>query len=177
MLFEDGLAETPRVRVAPDPTRSPVRIAGRLMNELCNHALESQPEECCGLVTGNDRNRFERVHRCRNEMTARHRDDPATHPRTGTEAFLMNEADYLRAQQEAEAVGDRVTAVYHSHVGAGVYFSELDQAFVDSPFFPFPQASHIVLSVWDHRVSGAGIFERDGVSGAFVGGLIEVGDE
>lgn len=147
------------------------------MNELCNHALESQPEECCGLVTGNARNRFVQVHRCRNEMTARHREDPATHPRSGTEAFLMNEADYLRAQLEAESVGNQVTAVYHSHVGAGVYFSEMDQEFVNAPFFPFPQASHIVLSVWDYRVSGAGIFERDLMSGAFEGGLIEVSDE
>ena len=43
--------------------------------------------------------------------------------------------------------------------------------------FPFPEASHIVLSVWEHRVSGAGIFERDPSTGRFVGALIEVGDE
>ena len=147
------------------------------MNELCNHALESQPEECCGLVTGNAAVRFLRTHRCRNEMTARHQQDPTTHPRTGTEAFLMNEADYLRAQLDAEAAGERVTAVYHSHVGAGVYFSEMDQAFVNSPLFPFPEASHIVLSVWEHSVSGAGVFERDPASGTFAGALIEVGEE
>ena len=36
----------------------------------------------------------------------------------------MNELDYMQAQEHAEGKGDAVTAVYHSHVGAGVYFSE-----------------------------------------------------
>lgn len=147
------------------------------MNELCNHALESEPEECCGLVTGTANERYARAYRCRNEMTARHREDPKQYPRDGTQAFLMNEVDYFKAQQEAEARGEQVTAVYHSHVGAGAYFSAMDQEFANATFFPFPRASHIVLAVWEHRVSGAGIFERDPASGRFVGALVEVGEE
>jgi proteasome lid subunit RPN8/RPN11 len=171
------VAEMPRGRVDPDPLLLPVRIPGRVMNELCNHALESEPEECCGLLTGHRGERFANIYRCRNDMSARHTADPERYPRDGTRAFLMNEVDYVRAQADAEARGESVTAVYHSHVGAGAYFSEMDQEFAASAFFPFPEASHIVLSVWEHRVAGAGIFERDPTSGRFVGSLIEVGEE
>jgi len=167
----------PLARVDPDPTRLPVRVAGRVMNELCSHALESQPEECCGLVSGTPNEHYALVHRCRNDMSVRHLEDPESYPRDGTQAFWMNEVDYLRAQREAEGVGAEVTAVYHSHVGAGVYLSEMDQEFADAVFFPFPRASHIVLAVWDHKVSGAGIFERDVDTGLFVGALIEVAGE
>ena len=62
-------------------------------------------------------------------------------------------------------------------MGAGAYFSEMDQEFADAPFFPFPDVSHIVLAVWDRNVSGAGVFERDATSGLFVGARIEVGEE
>jgi proteasome lid subunit RPN8/RPN11 len=171
------VAEMPRARVDLDPLLSPVRVSGRVMHELCNHALESQPEECCGLVTGDAAERFATPYRCRNEMSARHRADPESYPRDGTRAFLMNEVDYMHAQQDAEERGEQVTAVYHSHVGAGAYFSEMDQEFASSPLFPFPDVSHIVLAVWEHRVSGAGIFERDPVTGRYLGALIEVGEE
>jgi proteasome lid subunit RPN8/RPN11 len=170
------VAKLPRARVELDPLLVPVPIPGRVVNELCSHALEAEPEECCGLVTGHAGERYATVHRCHNEMTARHRSDPESYPRDGTRAFLINEIDYLRAEQEAEGKGEHVTAVYHSHVGAGVYFSELDQEFADASLFPFPDASHIVLAVWDHRVSGAGIFERDPSGGGYVGALIEVAE-
>ena len=146
-------------RVEVDPNLSPVAIAPRLFNEMAGHARETVPEECCGLVTGDEVVRFRHVHRCRNEMTRLHHEDPARYPRDGREAFHMNEHDYLAVSKQAEAQGERVTAVYHSHPGIGVYFSELDQEYAAQPLFPFPQAEHIVLSVVDGRV-GAGLFRR-----------------
>jgi proteasome lid subunit RPN8/RPN11 len=174
------MAENERQRIDVQPSLGPVRIPRRVMNELCAHALESQPEECCGLVSGSapgsegPTDRFSRVHRCRNEMSARHSSDPRSFPRDGRRAYFMNEFDYLRAEKEAETTGGVVTAVYHSHVGAGVHFSAMDQEFVESAFFPFPEASQIVLSVWDGRVSDAGIFERDPTSGRVVGAPLAV---
>jgi len=168
------VSENQRQRIDLQPTLAPVAISSRVMHELCAHALQAQPEECCGLVTGSAAERFATVHRCRNEMTAKHRKDPELYPRDGTRAYFMNETDYLRAQTEAEERGETVTAVYHSHVGAGVHFSEMDQEFAESDLFPFPGAAQIVMSVWDRRVTGAGVFERDPVSGEFVGALLEV---
>jgi len=172
-----GLDDDPRRQIDLDETAPPVGIDGAVLHELCAHALEAQPDECCGLVTGNDLARYQAVYRCRNEMTARHIADPVAFPRDGTEAYLMNELDYLRGQSEAEEAGRKVTAVYHSHVGAGVYLSEMDLEFACAPLFPFPDAAQIVLAVWDEIVSGVGIFERDPVTGRFVSApLVVAGD-
>ncbi len=88
----------------------------------------------------------------------------------------MSEVDYLRALRDAESSGERVTAVYHSHVSAGVYLSEMDQDFAEHELFPFPDAAQIVLAVGTSavdRILAAGIFERDPESGLFRGRRLE----
>jgi len=158
-----------RRRADVDETLPPVVISGRILNELFNHALETQPEECCGLIIGNRQDRYQRVVRCRNDMTQRHQRDPVQYPRSGTDAFWMNEHDYQRAQEKAESDGLGVTAVYHSHVGSAVYFSEMDLAYAESKWFPFPDAEHFVISVSEGAVRGLGVFARDEAGGAFRG--------
>ncbi len=133
-------------------------MAGRVLNEFCAHALESLPEECCGLISGNDEIRFQQVHRCRNEMTKMHLQYPDDFPRDGMEAFYMNELDYCRAQEAAESIEQRITAVYHSHVGYGAYFSEMDQEFASSELFPFPDVDHLVISEIHNKVAQLGLF-------------------
>ncbi len=103
---------------------------------------------------------MERALRCRNEMTRLHREDPVAYPRNGTQAFHMNEIDYLRIQQQARGEGLAVVGVYHSHVGVGAYFSELDQAHATQPLFPFPDADHVVISIVDQRVRDLAVFRR-----------------
>jgi len=167
-----SLPRAPRDRIEIDPDRSAVLIPGRLLNEMCTHALETRPEECCGLVAGTSERGFLTVHRCRNNMTQQHQLDPTTYPRDGREAYYMSEVDYLRALQEALRDGSQVMAVYHSHVAAGAYLSEMDQDFADHALFPFPSAAQIVLAVAGStvlRVQGAGIFERDPSTGRFRG--------
>ena len=148
-------------RVDVDEALAPVTVPGRVLNELCAHALETLPEECCGLIAGSAAERFGHVIRCRNDMTSLHHRDPDTYPRDGRRAFYMNEHDYLRAQERADAAGEQVTAVYHSHVGVGAYLSELDLEYAEHELFPFPRAAHIVLAVYERKVGSLGLFERD----------------
>jgi proteasome lid subunit RPN8/RPN11 len=162
-----------RRRTDVDESLSPVLMPGRILNELYTHALEIQPEECCGLIVGDDRERHQRLVRCRNEMTRLHLRDPLRHPRDGTEAFYMNEHDYQRAQEKAESEGLVVTAVYHSHVGSAVYFSEMDLEYAASEWFPFPDADHIVISVSDGAVRGLGLFSRRGPGEGFRGRVVK----
>lgn len=151
-----------------DETLEPALIPGRILNEMCAHALETQPEECCGLIIGGGAERYQRLIRCRNEMTQRHQKDPIAHPRDGREAFYMNPHDYVSAQERAESSGLEVTAVYHSHVGSAVYLSEMDLQYAESNLFPFPDADHIVISVLG-KIRGLGLFRRRGPDGSFVG--------
>lgn len=142
----------PTGRIEIDGELSQLAIPPFLWNELCAHAVETLPEECCGLIGGDEEVQFHSVYRCRNDMTQRHRSDPESFPRDGATAFFMNESDYLTAIDLAEAKGERITAIYHSHVGAGAYFSELDQVFATQQLFPFPEAHHFVVSVLEDSV-------------------------
>ena len=147
-------------KVEVDQTLAPVPIPARILHELCQHALETSPEECCGLIVGNSLERYLRVVRCRNEMTAKNIEDSITYPRDGRAAFYMSPDDYVKVLEEAEVAGEIVTAVYHSHVGAGPYLSEMDLAYALHAGFPFPEADQIVLDVFDHRVRDVGVFRR-----------------
>ena len=64
-----------RERIELEEGAAPVPIPGRLLNELFTHALETRPEECCGLVTGVAGDVFRNVYRCRNTMTQQHEND------------------------------------------------------------------------------------------------------
>ena len=156
-------------RVDVDLALPSVEIPRRILNELYAHALETLPEECCGLIIGGERERFRKLVRCRNEMTVRHRDDPSVFPRDGREAFYMNALDYMRAKEEAEAEGERVTTVYHSHVGVGAYLSEMDREYAESELFPFPNADHIVVSVLERKVDSVAFFRLDREERSFLG--------
>ena len=158
-----------RGRADVDETLEPAEMSGRLLNELYTHALESWPEECCGLILGDGDDRYQRLVRCRNEMTQRHQTDPIAYPRDGREAYYMNEHDYLREVEKAEAEALSVTAVYHSHVGGAVYLSEMDLQYALSELFPSPDAEQIVVSVSERKVRGLGLFRRAGRDAPFIG--------
>ena len=160
-------------RVDLDPELAPVAIPASVLNEVYAHARETLPEECCGLITGSAEERFRSVVRCRNEMTLQHERDPKAFPRDGREGFYMNEFDYLEATRDAEARGESVTAVYHSHVDCGAYFSEMDQEFAGRPLYPFPKADHLVVAVSGGRIREQALFRRESEGGAFVGRAIQ----
>jgi len=151
-----------------------------VLSELCNHALDTAPEECCGLVTGTAAQRFRNVYRITNVMTKMHLADAVAFPRDARHAYYMAEIEYLRAQQHAESKGETVTAVYHSHVEAGAYLSAEDLAYAEHALFPFPGAAQIVLSVLGGRVDESAIFEVSRATGTFAprsGRLLEVDEE
>jgi proteasome lid subunit RPN8/RPN11 len=166
-MNDDGQREQGRIDV--DEEMPSVEIPRRILNDLYAHAIHTVPEECCGLIVGTDEDRLQRLVRCRNEMTMRHRQDPLEYPRDGSEAFYMNSLDYMMVHDEAEARGERVTAVYHSHVGVGAYLSGMDLAYAQSANFPFPDADHIVVAIFDRKVDSVAFFRKDGGDQSFTG--------
>lgn len=149
-----------RRRVELDRTLAPVPMPAKVVHELCQHALAAEPEECCGLIVGNSLERYLRSHRCLNIMTHLHENDPEAYPRDGRSAFFMNPQDYADAQKMAEEAGMMITGVYHSHVGAGPYLSEMDLAYAEHAGFPFPDADQIVVPVYDRVVRDVAVFRR-----------------
>lgn len=149
-------------RIELDPERGPRRVGSALLLELCRHALDVAPEECCGLVLARPEERFARAVRVTNVMTKMHVEDPKAFPRDARHAYYMSEVEYLRAVEEAEAHAETVSAVYHSHFGQGCYLSQDDLAFAAHPLFPFPGVAQIVVSVLGDRVEAVGCFEPTG---------------
>ena len=156
-----------RERVELNRKLAPVAVPATVLNELCRHALDAVPEECCGMITGTAQDPFSNVRRMANVMTRMHVSDAAAFPRDGRTGYYMAEAEYLKAQKEAEARGERVTALYHSHVDADAYLSAEDLTYAESPLFPFPGALQIVLSVMGDRVKDTVLFEMDPELGLF----------
>ncbi len=166
-------------RVEAKRNLPPVVIPATVLNELRRHALDAVPEECCGLITGTSDEKFETVRRISNVMTRMHVSDKEAFPRDARTAYYMAEVEYLQAQQDAEARGEKVTAVYHSHVNADAYLSEEDRVYAESPLFPFPGALQVVLSVVGDRVKDAAVFEIDPEIGQFTserGRLLEAAE-
>jgi proteasome lid subunit RPN8/RPN11 len=161
--------------VEVDETIPEAEIAPRILNELCAYARESLPEECCGLILSDDRERYGRVVRCRNVMTARHHEDPVNYPRDARQAYFMSPEDYQLAQKEADLAGERVTAVYHSHVDSRAYLSEMDLEYANQMGFPFPNADQIVIAVFEGKVHSLALFQRDGQGKEFEGRRIAWG--
>ena len=162
-------------RVEVDEAIPEVEIAPRILNELCAYARESLPEECCGLILSDDRDRFGRVVRCRNVMTARHHEDPVNYPRDARQAYFMSPEDYQLAQKEADLAGERITAVYHSHVDSRAYLSEMDLEYAEHKGFPFPDADQIVIAVFEGKVHSLALFQREEPGKGFNGRRIAWG--
>ena len=171
--------------VEVDEKAEPVEIPARVLADLCQHAWDTSPEECCGLIIGDENERYQRVVRCHNDMNQRHEDEPERFPRDAKTAFWMRETDYQKALQSAEDRGQQVTAVYHSHVGVDAYLSGEDLRYVAQELFPFPSADQIVIAVPKFAESEDGrpplvekdvkprvaVFRREAPEARFVGHL------
>jgi proteasome lid subunit RPN8/RPN11 len=165
--MDEALSSARRVEV--DENQPSIELPRRILNELYAHALATVPEECCGLIIGSGNSRYQELVRCRNEMTLYHEKDPLAYPRDGREAFLMSPLDYQGVHDATEANGTQVTAVYHSHVGVGAYFSAMDLVYAESELFPFPDADHIVVAVSGQKIDTVAFFRQDEESGSFAG--------
>jgi proteasome lid subunit RPN8/RPN11 len=107
-------------------------------------------------------------------MTQRHLEDSRTWTADNHSGYYMDTEDQERARKEARERGQSVTAVYHSHVGAEAYLSEMDRTYADHPLFPFPDADQIVVAVLPERVESVGLFERSAPGRPFVGRRVEL---
>lgn len=88
------------------------RITKSLIAQMITHALETDPEECCGLLIGRDG--AARLYPMRN-----------VHPRPARR-YEMSPLELMEAEQDAESRGERIVAIYHSHTFTQAYPSQTD---------------------------------------------------
>lgn len=131
-----------------------------IIDEIYKHAVESYPDECCGIVTG--RGDVQALHRCRNIQNELHAGDPEGHPRDAKTAYAIDRAEADKIYSEAKKNGEEVIAFYHSHIDCDAYFSETDkeaQIVFGEP--EYPDAVQIVVSVIKKNICGLKAFRWD----------------
>jgi len=140
-----------------DTRQLPFRLSDKSWNEICRHAEDAFPEECCGVIVSDGA--ADQVRPLKNIQNQLHALDPETYPRTAAIAYAMDPQELERIINEAEREGSKLVAFYHSHPQHEAYFSEEDKAFA-SPFGEptFPAAAQIVISVYDRRVKRLAAF-------------------
>jgi proteasome lid subunit RPN8/RPN11 len=115
------------------------RIAQRLIDEMIAHSREDLPNEACGMVHAADGDAVE-VHRVENTAASPYR-------------YEMAPLGMLKLEQQRDATGETLFAIYHSHVASPAYPSQTD---IRMAFFPpgevdrepmFPDTLYILVSL------------------------------
>ena len=130
-------------------------LAKPLFIEVKKHAREAFPEECCGFILYDVDNDVEVIRPIPNVATERHRADPDTFPRDGTDGYIMDEKELLAVSREIDSQDFELRCIYHSHPNGKAYFSQEDEArakWGDDPIYP--EAVYIVVGVEEQSITG-----------------------
>jgi adenylyltransferase/sulfurtransferase len=132
-------------------------LSGAVWKEICQHAEDEFPDECCGVLLSNGT--IDRVQRLRNIQNELHARDPKTHPRTAAIAYNMDVKVLDALLLEASKIGFALKAIYHSHPNHGAYFSTEDHD-AATPFGDptYPDAVQIVVSIYDQVIKEIAAF-------------------
>lgn len=126
-------------------------LSDQASRDMCRHAEDSFPEECCGVVLTDGKTDY--IQRLNNIQNQLHALDPQTYPRTAAIAYAMDPKELEWVIDNAALHGAKLKAFYHSHPDHKAYFSEEDKAFA-SPFGEptFPETAQIVISIYNREV-------------------------
>jgi proteasome lid subunit RPN8/RPN11 len=145
------------IRLTPMDNRKSLQLSDHTLKEIKQHARETFPEECCGIVLSDGAS--DRVQQLKNIQNKLHALDPVTYPRTAAIAYAMDPQELEEVIHKAEGAGAKLKAFYHSHPDHEAYFSDEDKAFA-SPFGEptFPGTAQIVVSIYGRVVKRVAAF-------------------
>jgi [CysO sulfur-carrier protein]-S-L-cysteine hydrolase len=107
-----------------------VRIPRAIYEELLDHAREDAPNECCGLIGGED-GAAKTVYRARNAEASPLR-------------YNLDPQDQFRIMSEMDERGEELAAIYHSHIASPAYPSQ-----TDINLAAYPDALYLIVSLAD----------------------------
>ena len=138
-------------------SQTELELTEAAFTNITAHAMETYPEECCGVVLSNAD--LEEVRPLENIQNLLHAKDPETFPRDARTAYTMDYRVLDALMAEADGRGLRVKAFYHSHPDHDAYFSEEDRAFA-TPFGEptYPDTAQLVVSVQKGIAGKVGVY-------------------
>ncbi len=102
----------------------------KFIDEMIEHAREEAPNECCGIIAGQD-GRAVKLFRGRNSEASPYR-------------YNVDPEDLFRIHRECDGNGWSFLAIYHSHTASEAYPSPTD---VRLAFWP--EAYYVLVSLQD----------------------------
>ena len=116
-------------------------LPSSMIGQMIAHAYEEAPNECCGMISGKD-GIPTKLHHLRNSEASPYR-------------YQIHPLDYRKVDEENEANGWELMAIYHSHVASRAYPSPTDVRMArwpgSSELDMFPDAYYILISLKDHN--------------------------
>lgn len=105
-----------------------MRIPRPIYDELLAHAREETPNECCGLIGGDDAV-AKTVYRARNAEASPLR-------------YNLDPQDQFRIMTEMDEKREELSAIYHSHTASPAYPSQ-----TDINLAAYPDALYLIVSL------------------------------
>ena len=107
-----------------------LRLPQAMLDEMVAHATDELPNECCGIIAGQD-GTATRFYRTKNSEASPFR-------------YNIDPRDILRIERDIDDNDWQVLVIYHSHVASEAYPSQKD---VRLAFYP--EASYLIVSLSD----------------------------
>ena len=107
-----------------DPVESAdslVAISAAVLTEIAAHCLRAVPEEGCGLLAAEG------------SRAAIDRWFPAENAAHSARRYIVDPADHIKADRQAEEEGREIVGVFHSHTHTDAYPSPTDVAEAPDP--------------------------------------------
>jgi proteasome lid subunit RPN8/RPN11 len=105
-----------------------MKIPRDVYDELLAHAREDAPNECCGLIGGQD-GVARTVYRARNAEASPLR-------------YNLDPQDQFRIMTAMEEEGEELSAIYHSHTASPAYPSQ-----TDINLAAYPETIYLIVSL------------------------------
>jgi proteasome lid subunit RPN8/RPN11 len=120
-----------------------IRIPKSIYEEMVRHAREDAPNECCGLIGGED-GEAKTLYRGRNAEASPLR-------------YNLDPHDQFRIMTEMEERGEELSAIYHSHTGSPAYPSQ-----TDINLAAYPDTLYLIVTLVEGEEDLRGFNIRDG---------------
>lgn len=120
-----------------------MRISKSIYDELLEHARAEAPNECCGLI-GGENGEAKSVYRGRNAEASPLR-------------YNLDPQDQFRIMSEMEERGEELSAIYHSHTASPAYPSQTDVNLA-----AYPDAIYLIVTLAEDEEPLRGFEIRDG---------------
>ena len=89
-----------------------ISVPSNFVDEMIEHAVQENPNECCGILAGKD-GLISALYRVRNSTPSPYR-------------YVMDPKDQMDVMKESDELGLDLMAFYHSHTHSPAYPSETD---------------------------------------------------